>query len=323
MILIPKRQELVVPARLTLGMKGLQRLQLINKFSGKCRVDTGFIPNKLLDSGRNQMAQRGDWMNFAQLGTNSTPPSASDTGLLGRVAGTATINATSNGAQASAPYYGWKRKTFRFPVGAGQGGQNLSEGGVGWSASGASLVSRALLLDPLTGDPTTVTPLADELVDLTYELRYYPPAADANQTVTLNGVSYDVIHRASEVNNGTFWGSHIGEEIGNYSVSVGDWAAFDGDIGTVVQAPSGGSVACDNADQFDLTYQNNSYEVDMQCNTGTTGWNLGSGIRSIRIMTTAGNYQSQFNATSGGARIPKTTGFSMIMVWTLGWTEVP
>jgi hypothetical protein len=198
---------------------------------------------------------------------------------------------------------------------------NLSEAGVGWGTSGSTLISRALIIDPITQLPTTVTPLADELLDVTYELRYYPPLVDVTSPqVTLNGVVYNTITRAASVTGGR-WAADIGALIGQYSAFATDWSAYDGDIGPITTGPSGLSAASDNSSQSNLGYSSNSYEIGVRCITGSTGWNLVNGIRSIRVRTTAGDYQTQFNAASGGASIPKTVDYNMNMVWTLGWTE--
>jgi hypothetical protein len=319
-IIVPRREIVLPEINLNVGMKGFMRLRLWNKFSGKVRVDTGWFPNKILDSGRNNMVTQSSWLTHCHVGTDSTVPQATDTGLLGFVAQTSTVSETSYGAQASTPYYGWRRKTFRFAVGAGHGGENLSEVGVGWGTAGAVLISRALIVDG-GGTPTTVTPLADEILDVTYEFRYYPPLIDVNGTVTLNSVVYDTVTRASEVNSSSAWALRIGESISQYSVVSSDWSAYDGDIGTLIQAPSGTSAACDNADQYNFSYSNNSYELKMGSTCGTTGWNLGSGIRSLRMKSTAGNYQTQFNAQSDSSRIPKDSNFTMVMVWKISWSE--
>ncbi len=323
---------IVIP--LTIGIAGFFKLEAfkgiaivdadgvwrgrVHEFKGSRRKLTGWMPNQILDAGRNIMATSSNWAGVGskcQVGTNSTTPLATDTQLLGYVAGTATQQAHSSGAQSSSPYFGWDLMTYRFGVGAAEG--ILSEAGVGWStADGPYLISRALIVDG-GGTPTSVTVLANEFLDVTYQLRYYPPLGDTLETVTLNGVSYDLISRASAV---TSWGGNIGQAIGQRSLTNSDWQAYDGDVGTIVQAPSGVSAQCDNANQFNQSYSNNSYRIDMQCDTGSTGWNLGAGIRSIRIKTNAGDFQTQFNATSGGARVPKDTNFTMELVWRLGWT---
>ena len=317
-IIIPK-PHIHIANHTMVGMKGFLRLQCINKFSGKVTQDTGWFPNTILDSGRNVMATQVGWMTCCQVGTDNTAPSQSDTSLLGHFAGTTTITSTTTGQASSAPYFGWKRRTFRFS--AGTVAANLSEAGVGWATTGGTLISRALILDPILQTPTTVTPLADELLDVTYELRYYPPLVDVTSPqVTLNGVLYDTITRAAGV-TGTRWSTDIGELIGQYSTAAADWRAYDGNIGTILTLPSGTTDDCDNADQYNSAYSNNSYEIQMNCFTGSTGWNLGSGIRSISLQTTAGAYQTQFDAAAGGATIPKTSAYTMTMAWTLGWTE--
>ena len=320
-IIVP-RKKLYVPVRLVMGMKGFLRLQTINKFSGKITYDTGFFPNTLLDAGMNIMADRSDWMDECQVGTDNSAPNSSQTALLGWHAGITTVQSTLDGQSGSEPYYGWKRRVYRFAVGTVAA--NLSEAGIGWGESGSTLISRAQILDPITQTPVTITPLADELLDVTYELRYYPPLGDvAGPQVTLDGVVYDTTTRAANV-TGDRWSDQIGAAMGEYSGTTGigtDWVAYDGNIGTILTGPSGVSEDCDNDDQYNAAYSNNSYEIQMHCLTGSTGWNLGSGIRSIRFNTVAGAYQTQFAAASGGATIPKTSAYSMHMSWTLGWTE--
>lgn len=321
MIVIQPKKELIVHVNQGLGVKGFFRMRLINKFSGKCRWDSGWFPNKILDSGRNHMANFSNWLRWCHVGTDSTAPSASDTGLLGLVATTEDVQETTYGAAASPPYYGWKRRTYRFAIGAGQGGQNLSEAGVGYSSVASTLISRALIIDPDTQLPTTVTPLADELLDVTYELRYYPPLSDVNQTVVLDGNTYDVVSRAAEVTNSTIWGGNIGNTMGEYSLFDTDWQAFDGTLGTILQRPNGVSSNAASSLPFNKGYSNNSYTRGVQINVPANTWNLGSGIRSIAIRTQMGGYQTQFSNQVGGGTVPKTDQYTMILVWNINWFE--
>jgi len=317
-MLIMPQKEIIVPARLQVELKGFLRLRTINKYSGKCRIDTGWFPNKLLTSGMNAMADL-NFMSACQVGTNGTAPSASDTSLLGHHAGTSTITVTAEGRSSAVPYFGWKRKTFRFA--AGTVAANLSEVGVGWGTSGSTLISRARILDPILQTPTTITPLADELLDVMYELRYYPPLTDIlGPQLNLNGVIYNTTTRAASV-TGDRWSTYIGSKLG--VVAGVDWTAYDGSIGTLLTAPSGLSANCDSSSQSNQAYSNNSFQVGLLCNVGAGGWNLAGGIRSVRIRTTAGDYQTEFSAASGGATIPKDTGFTMLMYWTLSWGELP
>lgn len=317
MIIQPKK-ELILPAYHKVGMKGFFRFQTVNKFSGKVTSDTGFFPNLLLDAGRNHMADEA-FMTSCQVGTDNTAPAVSQAALFGHHAGTTTIVDTTTGSQdAVSPYYAWKRRIFRF--GVGTVAANLSEAGVGWGTTGSTLISRALILDPVLQTPTTVTPLADEFLDVTYELRYYAPVADQiGPQITLNGIVYDTTTRAAEVNS-QYWQDYIGNQIA--ALGASGWAAYDGNLGTQLQNPSGTSDVMNNGFTGEETYQNNSYELVVYGQIPYNDWNLGSGIRSIRIRTTAGSFQTQFAAASGGATIPKTIGYTMLMKWKLAWDAV-
>jgi hypothetical protein len=135
----------------------------------------------------------------------------------------------------------------------------------------------------------------------------------------LNGIVYDTVSRASNVAS---WGQDIGKIMGQKSLTNADWSAFDGAIGTIEQGPDGLDAACDNDDQFNLGYQNNSFYIDMQCDCGPTGWNLDDGIRCIQINTNAGQFQTSFTAQGGGDEtIPKTDQFTMSLIWRLSWGE--
>lgn len=316
MLILPKK-DLILPHHLNVGIKGYLRLQTVNKFSGKIRIDTGWFPNLILDTGRNAMGTRSDFIDCAQVGTDNTAPNVGQAAMLGYQAGTTDIQSTLDGQQSSTPpYYGWKRRVYRFA--AGTVAANLSEAGVGWATTGSTLYSRALILDPITQLPTTITPLADEALDLSYELRYYPPTVDVTSpSVTLDGITYDTTTRGAEVNSSN-WSSSIGAEVG-YASEL-NWNAYDGNIGTQLQNPSGSSAGPATPVMNNLVYSNNSYERVLTCQVDIDGWNLGAGIRSLRIRTTAGSFQTQFDANPGGATIPKTTGYTMIMKWKLAWT---
>lgn len=323
MIIMPKK-EILIAHRSVMGMKGFFRLRTIDKFSGKVRIQTDWMPNTILNAGRNIMADRSDWFNYCQVGESGTFDAdiavrQAETSLQTWKAGTSDIQSDSNGQQSSAPYYGWRRKTFRFA--AGTVAANLQEVGVGWGTSGSTLITRAALLDPVTQLPTPITPLAAEILDVDYELRYYPPTVDVTSpSVTLNGVVYDTITRAAYVTNDK-WSASIGEAIAADPLNT-DWAAYDGNISSdLTSGPSGSNASCDNSSQNSSYNGANTYTITLNCSCGAGGWNLGSGIRSIRWATTAGWYQTQFSSNPGGSTIPKDTNYTMNMQWSLSWAE--
>ena len=316
--------HIINPINIEVGVKGFLRCRCINKYSGKTTQDTGWFPNTILNAGKNVMATRSDWMNYCQVGVDGTfPPLLADrqaeTSLGSWHAGTANVTTTSYGQAGSPPYYGYKRKTWRFL--AGTVATNLSEAGVGWAVGpGSSIMCRAPILDPVLQTPTTVTPLADELLDVMYELRYYPPLVDVTSPqVTLDGITYNTITRAANV-TGEAWSASIGSAIGVGNILY--WIAYDGDIGAITSSPSGASSGGSSYRTLtNSAYSNNSYMLQVNCSAQSLGWNLGAGIRSILIRTTAGDYQTQFNAVGTDNRIPKTSGYTMTMNWIISWTE--
>jgi len=309
MIILPKKQVLL-PKKMALGMKGFLRFQVWrpDDVLNRCRIDTGFFPNKILDNGRNNMYTQTSWLTWCRVGTGNVAPTALDTQLQAQVASSNLIPFTSHSTQGSAPYFGWKRNTYRFNVGAGHGGQNLNEAGIGWGSTGSTLISRA-----------RVTPLADEVLDVTYELRYYPPLSDALNSVVLNGVTYDTISRAVAVTTDR-WSQNIGQRIGEYSPVNSSWSAWNGALGAITAAsPGGTSAALDNNAQYIESYVGNSYQIVMVAQCGINGWNVASGIRCLNITTTAGAYQTQFSSNPGGLSVPKTSSFTMQTKFVLGW----
>lgn len=310
------------PIVIPISVQGYFKFEAINYFSGVKRTLADWFPNKILDQGRNYIGSNSGWLNHCQVGTDSTPPTASDTAIGGYVAGTSQIESDLYDAQATAPYYGYRRRRYRFAVGTTAA--NLSEAGVGWaSTSGSNLFTRALIVDG-NGDPTTVTPLADEILDVTYELRYYPPLTDVTGTITLDGTVYDTIVRACAVNSASEQGQPIGSEVDPYALGGGwgGWGAFDGNIGTLIQSPSGTGAGLQSGQTpSSVTYSNNSYQKEVYVNSGQSGWVLGAGIRSVKITTTLGSFQTQFDAQGTGNTIPKTGANDLQLRWMLSWAE--
>lgn len=274
---------------------------------GTRRVLADWFPNLILDGGLDRMGTNGDYLNWCQVGSGSTAPVAAQTALVNRIAGTNTTQATTNGAQATAPYYGWRRLTYRFAQGAAAG--NLSEVGVGWATSG-SLFSRALILDG-GGSPTTITVLSDEVLDVTYELRRYPGTVDLTGTVVLDGVTHNWVSRAAGVTAASAWG-------GLSNMALDSARAYNGDIGPVTQsAPSGayGSLAT-----TPLAYSSASYTRATTVSAGLNDSNLSGGIRSIMIYSNGytGRYQIQFDPA-----IPKDNTKVLSLTIQHSWARRP
>lgn len=131
-------------------------------------------------------------------GSGNSAPSESDTQIQSFIAGV--YNAISNSTTRNytvSPYYVRHSWTWRFPLGAAAG--NVSELCVVNSAStpvaSSPVFSRALVRDQ-EGNPSTITVLSDEYLEVTYELTIYPASGISGSfSQSIDGVdtlfSYD------------------------------------------------------------------------------------------------------------------------------------
>lgn len=275
--------------------------------------------NLITNGGLDRMGDNADYLIWCQVGSGSTAPSAGDSNLVSRVAGSNATQATLSGAQPSAPYFTWRRNTKRFATGVAAG--NLAEVGMGWLSTGG-LFSRALILDAL-GTPTTITILADESLDVTYELRAYPKVTDSTGTIAATGNiggSYDFIMRAAAVlNNNNLTGWNIGQngtdQGGGPTIGSTGRRVFDGDIGPITGTPSGNPLSIPvNAAAYSAGSLERKFIVALGLNDG----NLASGIRSTSVKIGIGVYQCQFTPA-----IPKTAGDEVNLTFKHSWARRP
>ncbi|MCU0702284.1 MAG: hypothetical protein MUC96_37785, partial [Myxococcaceae bacterium] len=177
------------------GFSGLYKIEAVNP-KGERRLILDWFKNLILDAGLNRLGSGGAF-DRCMVGTSSTPVLPSQTGLGAQIASTTTVEASTNGVDIPGGY-AWARRTFRFPVGSATG--NITEVGVGWSAT--DCFSRALTVDG-GGSPVTITVLADEFLDVTYELRLHWPNVDISANGFISATEHAVITRAAQVGSWT------------------------------------------------------------------------------------------------------------------------
>ncbi len=273
---------------------------------------TGWINNLITNQGLNRIGTTNDWLTYVQVGSGSTAPVNADTGLASWIAGTLNVTSSVESAQGSAPYYVKLVRKWQFGVGAAAG--TLAEVGVGWDISGATLYSRSLILDG-GGSPTTITILANEILEVTYEHRVIPPAADTTGSFLISGVSYSYTARGSNVTSasGVGWaasGSTAGLVI---NTSTAFHGAYTGALGAITSSP-GGSVASPTA-ITDAAYGNNDLFRDGTVTWGVTATNIGS-YAAMVIQFSFARFQLSFTPS-----IPKTTINELKIVSRISWTR--
>lgn len=292
---------------------------LATKLDGTQRVVADWFDNLVTDGGLNRMGTN-NWRDLCVVGTGSNAPAVSDAQLQTTKARTSggAPNVPGPVAQTSAPYFIQTSAGYRFTAGSAAG--NLTEVGIGWSTGSGTtdyaLFSRALIKDGF-GNPTTVTVLGDEVLDVYYAIRIYPPTTDATYSITISSVTYACVSRAAAVTNATAW------QLPNDSVyfrslyySYNQPTCFNGDIGTIVGTPSG--VSSSTASIANTAYSNNSLRRDATLSWGLNDGNLSGGIKSILYQTSVGMYQTSFTPA-----IPKDSTKVLSLGVRVGWARRP
>lgn len=165
--------------------------------------EVGPFSNLITNQGLNRWGTAG-FGSYTFVGTGTVAPAVTDTTLGNYLAyqssdapGGSWNPAISRGG--SPDYWVMGSGTQRFNAGVATG--NLTEVGFGYfngamTSANHRVSSRALIVDSL-GAPTSITVLADEYLDVTYSMKYYPyTGADVIQTVNISGVSYTFTTRA-------------------------------------------------------------------------------------------------------------------------------
>lgn len=149
----------------------------VHKGDGVPTKDTGWFHNLVLDTGLKYLSV-GDAITHCYVGSGNSEPTINQTGLDVHLAGTNIVMRnieTGRELGAAKPYY-WMRRTYRFNEGVAKG--VLAEVGTGWALG--SLFNRTLIKDDL-GNPTTITILEDEFLDVVVEFRVYPQRSFTKQ----------------------------------------------------------------------------------------------------------------------------------------------
>jgi len=264
------------------------------------------FPNLITNIGLDRMGTDGDFLNYIYLGTGSATPSFTDTAMNVFRAASSTSSTGSDvfTAASTSPYYGQITKVMRFAAGVATG--NLTEVGVGWSNTGASnsIFSRALILDN-GGNPTSISLLADEILDVTYTLRWYVPLTDVDTTVSGYVTKIRAAYATGPDNN-LNWSFNSFGTIGTLFLGNSDV------LGTILTSPTGQS-AINKTVSLD-TYIPSSYSrtftITIQLNDG----NIVDGIGSAVIKHGLGTYQVSFTP-----KILKDGTKSLSLTFTSSW----
>lgn len=254
------------------------------KSDGSGSRELASFKNLILDNGlnalcSNQQTPPNNLIAYCRVGSGSTAPVASQSALVSQLASVTSPSSTTN-YSTSTPYSASRTNVWRFGEGVAAG--NISEIGVGWSASGNTLFSRALVLDAL-GNPTTVTVLSDEFLDVTYTLTLYLSVDDSLTTLNINGTSHEVRSRLAGAGTSAVLGASTTNFL-NAGIFGGFVAGYvgQGSLGAITGSPSGTQTSV-TVTGAAVTYVSGTFYTECDISLGLTQANLSGGFTTLHI----------------------------------------
>lgn len=295
------------------SVEGYYSFRVVNAKTGIERDVSDIIAkdhkNLILNSGLESIGT-SSVCSGCKVGTGSTPVTVDQTDLTTSLASTTTIQNATYGRLTTPPYYMWGRRVFRFAQGAATG--NLTEVGT-FGSSSTNLFSKALIVDS-EGNPTTLTILSDEWLDVTYELRIYQDLTDKTFPLTLLGTNYTVTVRPSNVtSNVAADSSYFFQHMLYYYTSYQN-AHYNGAIGAITAGPSGTTYSNNNT-SF-TSYIANSYERTIIFSSGLNDDNFTGGIGSTLIRTNKAHWQLGYSPA-----ISKDAFRTLVLNITISWSR--
>ena len=290
-------------------LQGIYSFSTVNSLTGESRYLGEMVeesPNLIVTAGLNQIGSGSELFTSCVVGTDSTPTAMAMTSLGNQIASTTTQQTNSSGTQSSSPYFSWYRRTFRFAQGAAAG--NLTE--VGVKTSAGVLFSRALIVDS-AGLPTTLTILADEYLDVTYEFRLYQDTTDVVLTLPLNGTNYTCTLRSANINSTpSYFEYGISSGLGSSNTTF----FYSGGIASLLSSPSGSNYYHNH--NLVGSYVNDSFERVFNFSAGLNNSNFSEGVNSLYLRTAKGQFQVGFVPA-----IPKTSYMTLSLNLTVKWSN--
>lgn len=304
------------------GFHGGEALRLDsegNEIPGSRRTVWPMQPNLILDSGLDWMGDN-EFVEGCQVGSGNTAPAITDTALQTLVATNTSEVGDPVRTGGSSPYYRATRFIFRFGTGVAAG--ILAEIGITMPGT-VDLLSRSLIKDA-GGTPITIEILPDEVLDVTYEIRFYPPVADSVHTAVISGTTYDVVVRAADVTSNigsggtggyqTGWGGAGALGYGFYDMGSGRGrSAYNGVLGAVTGSPTGDVSSAQGNITVDA-YSSGSFTRTYTLNFGLTQGNLTGGISAIQYGIGPCSFQASFDPP-----IPKTASDVLGIAVRISW----
>ena len=293
-----------------IGIKGRYRIDRVYYPGTSIEYKVEVVPwfdNVITDNGLNWICNdvlfADRFNNRCVVGSGNTTPTTSDVNLVSYL-GYGDQYSFTQGNYGSPNYVHYGRWVYRFNAGNGTG--NISE--VGLANSSNQVSSRALILDGL-GNPTTITKLSDEILDVTYELQFNYNVSGATGSFTLTGDkggSYNYTVKPCQASNN--FATNSLNFFGLGATGITTLAGYSGSITGVTGAPSGSGVSLGTMEP--QTYTTGTFYRDYVSSNGIGVGNVSGGLLTLynNGERKIGYHQWELNTA-----IPKTSSDSLTL----------
>lgn len=269
--------------------------------------------NLITDYGLNRIGT-GSLMAGIAVGSGNTAPAVTDVALQSQIARSNTQQGTETYPYStSSPYYSALVRTYRFAEGVAAG--NISEVGVIGLYSGSYPLSSRALVKDIAGNPTTITVLANEILDVVYESRVYLQETDSSAgPFEYLGQNYNAIIRAMNAASGNQYG--LVRNGAGWS-----WLATprNGPIGAITGSPTG--TAGSGTTLNPTAYSDNSLKRQYSGTFGLTFGNVAGGIKSISLTDSTGSSKPPLYQIEFDNPLPKTSNETLTLTFEVSWSR--
>lgn len=281
--------------------------------------ETGWFKNIITDIGLDRLATSGALL-AARVGTGTSVPVAGNTDLDNQIA--STTSETYQGASNSgAPLY---KTTVTYSYAFAQGAVvgNITELGIGWAATGATLFSRALILDT-GGSPISLTITAIDQLTVYYRLIVTPPLSDMVGTVNISGTDYGYTARIGAVSSFFAQDVFTGTDripLTNTNANTHIAYAAGCSLGSITSTGLSGTSSSFNPSSVSYgSYTPGSYFANTTINMSISLANLSGGVQGyyLPLSNTAFRIQYRFDTP-----IPKDNTKTMSLTFRSSWARV-
>ena len=295
---------------------------IVKRADDTVRLDTGFFPNVITNLGLDALGNNHNLFNYCAVGGGNSTPLNTNTKLDNFLAVGSQISSESKydyDPVRDTEFYKCSRTVgYRFE---GLDNKNISEVGlVGDYASGQHPAYTRTLIKNSAGEPTVITVLSGEILELQYRLWQVFDVKDKDQVVTamIDGVEvpFNVKIRLAGV-GGNLGGSW------SYAAVVGAHLTFQGNNYHQFGTGELGEITGQNSGLTNVyglsweAYQPSTYKRKFYVNASIT--EAVHPIRSFLFFTGLGAYQVRFGTVDGDLPIDKTNQDILQLGFEMSW----